>query len=163
MLTPRPGHRRRRRGWSGLGDTVCPDYPDTSTCYDTGTTDTSTQTVTFPPGYPTGTTLPSTGSPSAGSGGATPPATSTPVNWTAVIQSIITGTAKGVQLSQLTNMAPGSFYQQTPQGAIIASTAGIPGTSAFTNLTSSANLQGMMPILLVGGAVVVLMMMGARR
>ena len=103
-------------------------------------------------------TLPSTGTNTASSGGGTPP---TPINWTAIAQSIIQGTAKVVQLSQLTNMPAGSYYQQTPQGAIIASTAGIPGSASAA--LNSSGLTGMMPLLLVGGGLVLLMMMGSRR
>jgi len=53
----------------------------------------------------------------------------------------------------LYNLAPGTYFQQGPQGTVV-STAGVPGTA----LTGSS----MMPILLIGGGLLLVMMMGRK-
>lgn len=180
MLTPSPVFRRAVliRGRRGLGQSdICIDNGDgTQNCFPAGGTDTSPvgglpcqsddsgglvagQVYCSSGGLvpaSAGANLPSLNSPSAQGG-----AKNTGFSWTPIIQTAILATQKGVQAAQsnpLTHLQPGFYYQSSPQGGTIVSTAGQPlGTSALTTTT----LGNLLPILLVGG-VLVLFMVGRR-
>lgn len=83
------------------------------------------------------------------------------VDWAAVAQTAVQATQQGViadQTNPLTHLQPGMYYQSTPGGGLIVSTAGVPlGTSALTTTT----MGNLLPILLVGG-VLVMFMLGRR-
>lgn len=87
-------------------------------------------------------------------------ATTSGIPWGNIFSNL---TSAGIQIGKqfasyanpIYNLAPGTYYQQTPSGTTV-STAGIPGSVA--SLTSS----NMMPILLIGGGLLLVMMMAKR-
>jgi hypothetical protein len=124
-----------------------------STCYDDGSGGSSTVTVPFPQGP---TTLPTTPTPSA---------SGTVPTW---LQNIFTiGAKTGSQIAVQTTVPQGYYQLTTPYGQVM-STAGIPqGTTLspqglFSQQGAAGGIGGLMPILLIGGLVLVVMM-GARR
>lgn len=140
-----PGWRARHRRLRGLGQTD-PALTDPT---DLGWTTTSV------PSY-TGVTA---------SAGAGIPA-STTTNWTNILSNLINVAGKTTQvaLSPLSALPAGSYYSQTPYGTIV-STGGAATSSAITsNLLNSltSSLSGIMPILLIGGGVLVVMMMAKK-
>ena len=98
-------------------------------------------------------------------GGEAPTVTPAPAPGTNIFQSLtpvissLATTAGKIAQQQLNPFAPGnlpagSCYQQTPQGGIVVSTNCAPTTvgAAF----STATLGGILPILLIGGIVLVM-------
>jgi hypothetical protein len=148
MLTPSPFARQQfvvRRGCYGLG-APCIDDP-TIDCGDPGT-------VTLPttPDPTASVSLPSTGTPTASSGGGIP-------SWLANIFTGAARTTETIALQQTNPLLQKGVYYQTPQGAIYAGNA--PATGFVPGLTTTtAGLGSMLPILLIGG---VLLMFMSRR
>jgi hypothetical protein len=75
--------------------------------------------------------------------------TSPTQNWAAVLNTAVANAGKIIQqdTNPIFNLAPGTYAQVGPGGTIV-STAGIPATNPLATLTSSS----MMPLLLIGGA-----------
>lgn len=98
------------------------------------------------------------GTASSGGGTSVPPGTG--FNWNSLATQIINAGSRitGQLTNPLTHLAPGTYYQQTPYGTVVA-TAGAPNVGgALTAMTSSS----MMPLLLVGGGLLVVMMMARK-
>ena len=85
------------------------------------------------------------------------PSSSSP--WTGLLSSLVSvgGQITNYELNPLTNK---STYVQTPQGGIIA-TNQPTGATGIPGLTTS-NLSSMMPLLLIGGGLMLFMMMAKR-
>jgi len=102
-----------------------------------------------PPAYQTYSTMPSTGWPTAtgaGAGGST---------WTNIINNLISTAGKAYQanVAPATLLPPGSTYVTSPYGTQVT-TGGALNPAALTS-----QLSGLLPILLIGGAVVLVFMM----
>lgn len=138
---------------------------------DGGSIDVSNLPVSYPstplpdPGYVPGadiqeggTYIPPVGT--ASSGGGIPVSSGSGFNLNSLLNSIIgAGTKITTQLTNpLYHLAPGTYYQQTPYGTVVA-TAGAPSVaSPFSSLTSSS----MLPLLLIGGGVLLVVMMAKK-
>ena len=150
--------------WRGLGQS-CDLVDANGNCVDlTPTTGSTTDT--------TGSVQGACGivplAPCPGSTASSPQATTSSgsINWTNVIQSAIKGVSTVVQ-QQTNPFAPknipaGTYYARGPGGTVISTAgAGSPYTAAgYTTTSLTSGLSSMLPILLVGG--VVLMMMSRR-
>jgi hypothetical protein len=91
-----------------------------------------------------------------------PSPTSTGFNWQTFLQPLVTAGAQiGKQFASyanpLYNLAPGTYYQQTPYGTVV-STAGVPGS-----VGAALGTTNLMPILLIGGGVLLVAMMAGKR
>lgn len=86
------------------------------------------------------------------------PATTNQTPWYASVLSSLAKTGSNIASYQLNPLYQKSTYYQTPQGLVYASNvpaSGIPGLT-------STQVSSMMPILLIGGVLVVVMMMARR-
>ena len=148
MVRP-PARRRapaaalRWRGFAGLGQSSTDPYGDFPV---TDTVPVSTTTLDYP-------NMPTTSYPTAGSGGGVSSPAGAGFNWGSVITAAINQAGRiGSQLTNpLYNLAPGTFYQQTPGGVTVA-TAGAPVPAG-----AAIGASNLMPLLLLAGGVVLLM------
>jgi hypothetical protein len=133
-------------GMRGLG-LVCDD----AGCYDGASPNTSIDLPVLVPG---------TTWPTSQSGGAYPASTGQGFNWGSLLNTLIgqAGSTARAAITPLSVLPPGSSYYQTAEGTAVT-TGGRAPLSSQLGLTS---LSGLLPILLIGGAVV-LMVMAAKK
>lgn len=101
--------------------------------------------------------------PAAGSGGGTNVNTS-PFNLTTFLSNVVSTAGKTAQtaLSPYSALAPGTTLYTTPSGTMV-STAGAAGSNLLSSLNLGSTLSSMLPILLIGGAAILLVSMMGRK
>jgi hypothetical protein len=97
-----------------------------------------------------------------GGGTGVPAETDISINWNSLLSQLVgAGTTIGKQFASYSNpiynLAPETYYQQTPWGTVV-STAGTPGTNPLATVSSSS----LMPLLLLGGGVLLAVMVARK-